>query len=367
MFRWFIVFCLVLSGFSARAESVLNSNEDSKPDSSAIKKTFFIPFGYYTPETKVALGFLGIINFDKVAVGKTSSLIASASQTFLGQSIFTLSPRFYLNGGVYELGGTLFYSYFPSKYYGQGATSMLESPEEYTENNFLSSVSLGWNFHSDFYLRSSLHMDLRKTLAFESGGRLANDLLAQNIRTEFLTLSLEQDRRLFPQSPKEGHLYRLTATSFQTLDRESSRSLSRFQRYDFEAREYFPHSEQQVFALQLLVSEIHGSGAQVPFQYLNSIGGPSRLRGFYNGRYRDRALALLQAENRLSLNDKWEAALFAGYGFLGASLDSRLKGLATMGTGLRYVIDKENRTVFRFDLGFGAEKMGVYVVIGEAF
>lgn len=373
MLRWFVVSLFCFSGITAFAEGKIENDASSK---NLIKQTFFIPFGYYTPETKVALGFLGIINFDKVAVGKTSSVIASVSQTFLGQSIYTLSPRFYLNGGIYELGGTLFYSYFPSKYYGQGVTSTLENPEEYTENNFLSSVSFGWNFNSDYFLRSSAHADLRKTLAFEPGGRLANDLLAQNFRTEYLTLSLENDRRLFPQSPKDGHLYRLSSTSYVTYDRDSSKTLGRFQRYDLEAREYFPYAERQVFALQFLVSQIESSNEKVPFQYLNSIGGPSRLRGFYNGRYRDRGLVLLQMENRFSINDKWETALAAGYGLLGQSISNSLanqssknplKSLATFGTGVRYLIDKENRTVFRFDLGFGAEKLGVYVVIGEAF
>lgn len=345
--------------------------DSASEESQNEKKSFVIPFGYYTPETKLALGFLGIKNLWKERQGKTSSVISSASLTSLGQSIFNIAPRLYFNQGKYELGGILFYSYFPSKYYGKGLFETLDKPEDFLENTFISGFNAGYNFIDAFYIRSAMNYETRRSQEYTSNGRLDQEVAAKNIAAKIYTISLEWDQRDYPQAPTSGRLYRLTALFNNSENRETSKSIDSFQKYDLETKEYIPFGESKVLALQLLLSEIQGSEA-IPFQNLNSIGGGARLRGFYNGRYRAKALLMSQVEARWEFRDRWVAAMFVG----GARLGSKMQNIfetdqsrlfASGGLGIHYVIDKENRTKFRFDIGGGAEKLGVYVLIGEAF
>lgn len=345
---------------------------DEAVSSELPKKRIIIPFGYYTPETKLAAGVLAIQNFGTQAPGKTSSVLSSASLTVLGQSIFNIAPRFYFEQGKYELGGLFFYSYFPSKYYGQGLRGTLDEPESFLENTLISNLNGGIQFIENFYLRGSFSYETRRSQKYEVSGKLDQEVQYKNLGAYIYTLNLDYDKRDLPQAPTRGHLYRFSASWINPFDRDNGNtSLSSFEKYEVDGREYLPLADDFVWAHQLLASEVH-SEQYVPFQYLNSIGGANRMRGFYNGRYREKALLLYQTEGRWQFKDRWVAAVFGGASRLSDKFESIFKGsdsrlFASGGFGVHYIIDPENRTKFRFDIGLGAEKLGVYVIVGEAF
>lgn len=227
------------SGHASRPQDPLETSQETAEKGSTIT----IPFGYYTPETRIAGGFLLIKNFKKEATGRTNSIVSSASVTVLGQSIFNIAPRFYFNQGEYELGGLLFYSYFPSKFYGLGLNGTLSEPEDFLENTLLSNVNGGVRLKDHYYLRGAINFEKRKSQNFEAGGRFDQDVIYKDLSTLIYTLSFEDDERDYPQSPTQGHLYRISASWYNPKDNQENKNLSSFEKYEIELRKYIPLEE----------------------------------------------------------------------------------------------------------------------------
>jgi outer membrane protein assembly factor BamA len=332
-------------------------------------KLILLPIVYYTPETKLAGGLLFIKNLWKEKEGYTSNLLGTSSITINNQVLTSITPKFYFDKGTWELNGTLFYSYFPNKYYGRGANNSASNPEPYIENSFLLAVGGGKNIYSSFFVRAGLAEDFRKIIKYENGGMIQNEIQfeAQSLEVTSLNMSLEWDRRDYPQAPREGTWYRIVQTFYTPHDRETNKDLQTFRKIDFDFRQYFWLAPRWGLAAQVLASEVQGE--QIPFQYLNSLGGGSRLRGYYSGQYRDKALGLLQTELRYDWTPKWVSTVFAGV----ARMATRMSDLNSAGSlysggfGVNYILDPENRTKLRLDFGFTGKDMGAYFLIGEAF
>lgn len=333
------------------------------------KKLLWLPIGYYTPETKVAAGLLLIKNLWKEKEGHTSNIMGMASVTMNGQSMMSLSPRFYFDQGGWDLSGTLFYSYYPNRYFGRGVGNSLGSPEKYTENALLMAVNSGRRLFSHLYLRGGVHRDQRRISKFESGGLIQTELQQLPADLEVLSaqVGLEWDERDFPQAPRQGALYRVSQSFYDPKDREGSLELARFRKIDFDFRQYLGLAPRWIGALQWLASEVQGD--RVPFQYLNSLGGGSRMRGYYAGQVRDKSLGLVQAELRYEWNDKWTSAAFVGIARMATKISelNSADSFHSGGLGVHYILDPENRTKLRLDVGFTGKETGAYFVLGEAF
>ena len=107
----------------------------------------------------------------------------------------------------------------------------------------------------------------------------------------------------------------------------------------------------------------------MPFYYLSQLGGQNILRGYYQGRFRDKNLAALQAEYRLPLFWKLGGVAFANIGQVAARLSHFTFGNLhyTLGAGLRYLFDKKEKIQIRADIGFSRDSTGFYFSIFEAF
>jgi hypothetical protein len=332
------------------------------------KKLILLPLAYYTPETKIAGGLLVIKNLWKEKEGHTSNVMATATATLNNQSSVSLAPRLYFDKGDWDVGGVLYYSYYPNRYYGRGVGNSLSTAEKYIENNFLFSVNTGKNIYSRLFVRASAGQDLRKIIDYEVGGLIQTETqnFAQNLQVLSSTLSLEWDERDYPQAPRQGAWYRMSQAFFEPKDRDGSKDLERFRKIDFDFRQYITLTPKWISALQLVTSEVQG---QAPFQYLNSLGGGSRMRGYYAGQYRDSAIVMLQTEVRYEMNAKWSPTVFAGIARM-ASKIADLNSAANFhsgGFGVHYILDPENRTKLRLDVGFTGHETGAYFLIGEAF
>jgi hypothetical protein len=93
------------------------------------------------------------------------------------------------------------------------------------------------------------------------------------------------------------------------------------------------------------------------------------MRGFYEGRYRDHDLVVVQAEHRLPLWRRFGWAGFAGLGDVASKISQfRSRDVkASAGFGLRYMLIPEEKMNLRLDFGFGKNTSGFYVTITEAF
>jgi len=142
-----------------------------------------------------------------------------------------------------------------------------------------------------------------------------------------------------------------------------------FTNFFIDNRLFKPINERNVLAMQLF-SKI-GIG-DVPFNQLALIGGEFLMRGYYLGRFRDKALLASQIEYRMlpfSFSKRWGGTVFLSTGGVGPTIgDLSLSNFKLAGgAGLRFLLYPKKDVYTRLDVAFTEQGAGVYVLIGEAF
>jgi len=111
------------------------------------------------------------------------------------------------------------------------------------------------------------------------------------------------------------------------------------------------------------------TAGHAPFFNLAQLGGTKRLRGYPDGKYRDKHLLLAQAEWRFPIFWRLKGALFAATGTVFGTPQESLRWRPEGGAGLRLEIDKKQQIHLRLDYGIGdgRKNSGFYLTFGEAF
>jgi hypothetical protein len=122
----------------------------------------------------------------------------------------------------------------------------------------------------------------------------------------------------------------------------------------------------------VLATNVNGTAAtgDAPFYTLPSVGaGLYSLRGYTQGRYRDRVMFTAQAEARFHSEGRVGATVFGGFGQVAPSVGKLTKSevLAAGGLGLRYRLTREFPMHMRFDYAWGENGNLVYFSVAEAF
>ena len=122
-----------------------------------------------------------------------------------------------------------------------------------------------------------------------------------------------------------------------------------------------------VFAFNFYIQSVIG---ETPFYKLPALGGMKRMRGFFNGRYRDNFYGMMQLEYRQYFWKRLGLCAFAGLGNVSENiLEYDFHHLKySYGAGLRFLFNKKQKVNLRMDVGFGNDgNMGIYFGIQEAF
>lgn len=355
IFKILMIWTLMVTSFASYAEEIVTeSSLRPKP-----RPFIWFPFGYYTPETKAAVGALFRWNQEEARPGRVTHTSVIASYTQNKQVIFNIVPKRYLNQGRDELSTTLSYLYYPNRYYGTGELGYLEKPEYYNETRKVIQLSYSKNLWSYLFAKASGSFKDKEFSIKEGGADLqgALDQFKSRYQSQCLGAALEWDSRDLAEAPRQGHYHSLTRSNCQ-----------RWTKTELELKYYFSPASRSVVATQLLLGEM--AGDQIPFSSLYSIGGKSILRGYYLGRYRDRSLGILQTEWRQDFREQWTWVIFAGVGKMGNKVD-RLDAnytVASHGFGIHYYLDKVSGAKLRGELGWGTDRsFGLYFINGEAF
>jgi outer membrane translocation and assembly module TamA len=141
--------------------------------------------------------------------------------------------------------------------------------------------------------------------------------------------------------------------------------------YDFnwyvaDIRKYIGLRNQQIFAIQFFGSFVSD---RTPFYEFPLLGGGQIMRGYFQGRYRDKLYMAGQAEYRRHLWRRFGMVAFAGAG----DVSEKFRGFqirefkTSLGFGLRFLFNKEENVNIRMDIGFGKDTNGIYFGVEEAF
>ena len=153
-------------------------------------------------------------------------------------------------------------------------------------------------------------------------------------------------------NPRSGGRYLFTYQRFNDLE---SNAYS-FHRAAAEVQQYLSlFRNRRILALRAMVSaSAADQGAQVPFYYLPTLGGPDDLRGFHRDRFSDTHALLLQAEYRWEIFTAVDGAIFYDTGKVASRLeDLNLRDLESdYGFGFRF--GSANGVFLRIEAAFGS-------------
>lgn len=142
-----------------------------------------------------------------------------------------------------------------------------------------------------------------------------------------------------------------------------------FLRTSLDMRGYLPlGSRQRVLAARFYTSsDFPDNDAEVPFYLMQSLGGPHKLRGFANQRFRDRNLIFITGEYRWEASPGFEFAVFYGAGKVFYEYhDRNFENLEdNWGGGIRF--KNMRRVVLRIDVGSGREGTYLQFNFGPSF
>lgn len=175
-----------------------------------------------------------------------------------------------------------------------------------------------------------------------------------------LLIGLEYDSRDFEPNPASGHLLTLEWIGYdKTLGSDHD-----YQRLTANARTYWQLDSQSLLAIDAFGQFLDGD---IPWYGYSEIGNASRMRGYYEGQYRDRTQLAAQIEWRRQLSGRHGMVAWAGAGNIAPSASKLFSDswLPTVGVGYRFAF--KARVNIRVDLGVGKDSTGFYFQVNEAF
>ncbi len=326
-----------------------------------------LPGPFYTPEMGVGIGaaVVGLYRPDRTDhISQTSSLGLSGFGSATGAFGLNFTNYNFLAHDQWRLfvSGTL--NNTPTYYWGTGynAGKNDSNKEKYYSQEFdirprllyrvtdATYMGLGWNFSS----LNARHPDMGAKRYFDQsvGGR---SVISSGVSAYF-----SYDTRDFLPNARHGKAFEIIYTYFSpTLGSDH-----RFHTTQFQFSIYHPLSAKTVLAFD---NYARFSSGDVPWNQLSRLGNGQRMRGYYEGRYRDNNIFTSQLELRHKLDWRHGIVGWIGTGTLGdsPSLWKAKHWLPSVGVGYRF--EFKPRMNIRLDFGVGQDSTGFYFQVGEAF
>jgi hypothetical protein len=344
--------------------SATHGNEDEEEKTSF---AVFYPVIFASPETGFAAGgaVLFITNLQpnnpEIKPNQTNILAYYTQKKQF--KIDGNTERYYRKNDV-KLYLSANYSRFPCKLWGIGKNTTVEMEEEYTQveltvNGDVMTEIFRHIFIGPYYRFSHFGITER-----ESNGVLDNGTICGSDGSNISGVGMNfifdsRDNILFPFS---GQLFQLKYVIY----RKAFGGSTDFTQTEFDFRNYVCLFEDNVFASQVKFVKSNGD---VPFQVFPKLGGSTVMRGYYEGRFRDKNYLAIQGEYRMPLFWRVGCVFFGGMGHVASDLkDLSVKDLRTSGgVGIRYSMIEGQFVNLRFDVGFCEEGYAYYVNYREAF
>lgn len=353
-----ILFLLVTPGFYAAGNSDSLSNN--------FTEIRLYPYIFYTPETHFAMGAAVIAYFrmtDREDI-KLSKITFSGYFSTRKQYYIVLDPEVYLEKEKYLVSGNLYFGNFADKFWGIGNNT----PDIENEDFILRTFGFRGNIQRRIVgnLKGGGILQLKKAVIPDQKKNpfLISDSLS-GINGGFLfgigtAISFDTRNNIF--FPGKGWLLDMNVVVYNSL----LGSHFNFYHAIADARRYFTILPDHIIAFQLYGSF---TGGNPPFFELPALGGQNSMRGYFQGRFRDRNFMMSQAEYRALLFWRLGVVVFAGIGEVYSDIsDFRKNNLKySVGTGLRFLLDAAEKLNVRMDIGWGRNSSGIYFAIEEAF
>jgi outer membrane protein assembly factor BamA len=356
---------------SSRGLEIIRSDSTKKSDHGIVGA----PFVQFAPETGFAFGAAGLYYFhidtDTIEgkANRTSSISFGGNYTQMHQlstgmdyTLNFLHDRFYVYGG-------LDYKRYPFKYFGIGDHNPKDPIDNYTPfwwgGDLLATTNVistptgeGLNVGIATLSRKDIIVSSTKGGVLDTGnvpGKKGGTSTGVGIITVY-------DTRDNVFSTLNGQY-----VDFRTMFYSKAFGSSfNFIKLTLDTRTFIPAFTGHIIALQGLLTLTNGGE---PFYTMAQLGGENNMRGYFQGRFRDNDMAVVQGEYRLPVFWRFGLVGFADIGEVAGTVkEFSLPGIRwTAGGGIRFLFSRTEHIVICFDVGFGSDCSAVYFYVKEAF
>lgn len=343
----------------APAQDIIEKKQDKR------LSIFPFPVISYTPETNFLFGLGGSFTFrfkrDSLT-SKPSNIFAGGAYTLNKQILlYTLYKVFYDNNRYYFFGeaGYYKYSYY---YYGMGTTSV--PGELYSVDFPRIIVNATRKVLPDIYAGLRYHYENFRVYNQDPQGELIKGYIPGSYGSivSGTGISIVIDKRDSVFYPRQGMYGEVNYTNYGQIWGGNFG----YNRITTDVSTYHKVYRSIILALNNYNSFVIG---MAPLQQLSLIGGTKKMRGYYEGTFRDKNLLMLQAETRFPIFWRFGGIIFGDIGVIGNERDFIRfnQPKYTYGAGLRFIIAPKDHLNIRLDYGIGPGTNGAYITIGEAF
>jgi hypothetical protein len=323
-----------------------------------------VPVLFYSPETRWGGGAAGGV-FKRLYPGaRPSNLLAQAQYTQNRQYQVGVHADHHGEGNRSAAWIDVGFREFPDRYFGIGGDTPDSAEEAFTARSIQAAAQWTRTLRGGLKAGAIGLWRTQDMVETDPGRALARGSApgSGDWTAAGLGPQLAWDTRDNAYFPASGDWVELGYAFFTPWDGPGSS----FRQLRFNARRYQGLGRRQVIAFQLHLDIMEG---RVPFSLLPGLGGGSLLRGYYQGRHRDKSLALLQTEYRFPIWKRLGGDVFASGGTVAPDPAALPEGSlrAAAGAGLRIRLNREGVNL-RVDVAFNREgNSSQYLNFMEAF
>ncbi len=325
----------------------------------------------YAPETSLSFGAFSIftLNFYQDDTTRTSEAFFEWQYTLNKQVVSRLEWHLFFRENRFVLTGLNRFLKFPELFWGVGNEAKNAAEESYE----------GLRIELYHELQKQVLPNLFAGVAVDFQGLTKIELAeysstfsdpnvvgAKGYSMFGAGASLLFDNRKNVLNARGGEWY---AGIRNTVFFPVSGEVESFGNFQVDLRTYFaPVKRNDEHILGFQVFGEFNSG-QPPFRMLSLLGGPYHMRGYYEGRYRDRHYFTAQTEYRFPLIWRLGLTVFGSVGEVSHDFsDLSLNNLKyAVGSGLRFKLDRKENINARFDFAWTRMGPEFYIAWGEAF
>jgi outer membrane protein assembly factor BamA len=332
--------------------------------------TFLLPLLYYTPDTRWAAGAAGVHYFKLEAKDstqlptRTSNIQLLADYTQNRQADLWASWNVFTRNENYLLKGDLRFRNFPDKFYGIGNNTSKEQMERYSYNLIQIKSMFLKKVKPDFFIGFDYEFEKEYGVKTSPGGLLETGTIRGSnggVGSAIGFISV-YDSRDFIINAQKGMLFEFSTYLFNNF----LGSTFNFFNVNTLYQKYWSVKKNHVIAFQYKNKFNFGN---IPFIDMATLGNDDILRGYPKNRFRDKHFMGAQVEYRFPLFWRFGLTTFAGAGdVFGELQDLHLNRIKySVGTGLRFVVNPQEKLNIRLDYAYGREGGYFYFMVAEAF
>lgn len=338
-------------------------DETNKPKSN--KKVDFSVIGgpSYSNDTKLSLGVIGAAQYkssysDTLTPFSNASLYSEISVT--GYYLIGLRGNHIGPQDSYRVNYKLYFNSFPNKFWGIGFSN---NDNDNNETEYLN-LNFSLNASMEFRLSENLYLGPAVNFNYSHAGDNDDWTLweGESLHTTNygLGFNFSYDTRDVITSPYSGWYIGV-----------NQRFYPRFMGNDycFSSTDFTASHYNRVWRGGILAAQFHTlmTYGNTPWSMLATLGGSHSMRGYYEGRYRDKCAMDITVELRQHVWRRNSVVVWAGAGSVFPELGKLHSREILPNFGIGYRWEFKKRVNVRVDYGFGKGQSGLVFNINEAF